>query len=198
MTTSGNLPQHHDATTFEEARTGAAVYLQARLAAKHSPLDDLFEIPVIDLAPSFSASLADRQSVANQIRRACTTSGFFYVTGHRIPESVRDGILEQAKRFAHDLPTTKKEKLHVKKNKFGLGWEPSEYTSIAGDKETKDVFNFAYEAGLDRSGGDGLYHNLDGSRIIANMWPREEDLPGFYEAVKEYYGAVCEATSSRN
>ncbi|KAI8933307.1 hypothetical protein NX059_009932 [Plenodomus lindquistii] len=182
-----------DATTFEEARNGAAAYLQSRLSAKGNPSnDDNFQIPVIDLARSFSKSLSDRQSVADQIRQACTTSGFFYIMGHGIPESTRNGILQQAKRFAHDLPMQKKQELHVKNNKFGLGWEPSEYTSIAGDKESKDVFNFAYEEAMDRTGGDGLYRNLDGSDTKSNQWPSEDDLPGFYEGVKEYYGAVLD------
>ncbi|KAH9882582.1 hypothetical protein J1614_000818 [Plenodomus biglobosus] len=184
-------PPIPDATTLEEARKGAAEYLQSRLSTKgthHN--DDQFEIPIIDLTPSFSTSLTDRQHVADQMREACITSGFFYITGHGIPESTRAGILHQAKRFAHDLPIEKKQKLHVKNNKFGLGWEPSEYTSIAGDKESKDVFNFAYEEALDPSGGDGLYRNLDGSKSKANMWPSEHDLPGFYDSVKEYYGAM--------
>ncbi|KAH9875947.1 hypothetical protein IAQ61_003412 [Plenodomus lingam] len=183
-----------DPTTFEEARKGAAEYLQSRLSTKdkHTNDRDPFHIPIIDLTPSFSTSLIDRQNVADQMREACITSGFFYITGHGIPESTREGILHQAKRFAHDLPVEKKQELHVKNNKFGLGWEPSEYTSIAGDKESKDVFNFAYEEALDRSGGDGLYRNLDGSKNKANMWPSETDLPGFYEAVKEYYGAILD------
>ncbi|KAF1936245.1 Clavaminate synthase-like protein [Clathrospora elynae] len=190
--TSNQHAQLSDSTTYEEARNSAAAYLQSRLQAKDEVTDEAFEIPVVDLSPSFSSSLADRQAVADQIRKACTTSGFFYISNHGVPESARDGILHQAERFMHDLPLEKKEELHLKNNKFGLGWEPSEYTSIAGDREEKEVFNFAYEAALDRTGGDGLYRNLDGSTESSNMWPREEDLAGFYEAVKEYYGAALD------
>ncbi|XP_014556693.1 hypothetical protein COCVIDRAFT_99213 [Bipolaris victoriae FI3] len=183
-------PSETDRTTYEEAHNGAAAYLQSRLSAKNEEADKDFEIPVIDLEPSFSDSLSDRQKVADQIRKACTTSGFFYITNHRIPKSACDGILHQAERFMKELPLEKKEELHLKNNKFGLGWEPSEYTSIAGDKEEKEVFNFAYEANLDPTGGDGQYKNLDGSTGNANMWPKEEDLPGFYAEIKEYYGNV--------
>jgi isopenicillin N synthase-like dioxygenase len=195
-TTSSKTPGLPDATTFEEARNGAAAYLRARLSAKERPCSDHdFKIPVIDLSPSFSSHLADRQAVADQIRQACITSGFFYITGHRIPGTSRSGILHQAERFVHELPQAKKEELHLRHNKFGLGWEPSEYTSIAGDKEQKEVFNFAYEEALDRSGGDGMYRNLDGSKSKNNMWPREEDLPGFHDVVKDYYGAVSTIAS---
>jgi hypothetical protein len=72
----------------------------------------------------------------------------------------------------------------------GCGWEPKEYTSIGGDSETKEGFNFGYEAGLDKAGGDGQYRNLDGTSYNANQWPAEEDLPGFYGNVREYYSEV--------
>ena len=189
-TGTNDAPRLPDTTTRDEAHEGAAAYLQSRLAVKNDMTDDDFEVPVIDISPSFSSSLGDRQAVAAKIQDACTTSGFFYVTGHRVPENVRQGILHQAQRFMHELSAEQKEALHLKKSKFGLGWEPSNYTSIAGDQEQKEVFNFAYEEALDPTGGDGLYRNLDGSNYKGNMWPKDEDLPGFYDEVKVYYGAV--------
>ncbi len=176
--------------TFTEAREGAAAYLQARLAAKHSIRDDDFEVPIIDISPSFSNAQAERQRIADQIRKACTTSGFFYVTNHGVPLRARQGVLQQAKRFMHELSAEQKEQLHTKKSKLGLGWEPSEYTSIAGDLETKEVFNFSYETAMDSTGGDGKYVNLDGTTGNSNLWPNEKDLPGFYDEVKTYYSAV--------
>lgn len=183
-----------DPTTFEEARAGAEAYLQARLSAKGQVTDEEFKVPIIDLSPSFSSSLTDRQRVADQIREACTTSGFFYITNHGVPEKLRQGVIQQTKRFMIELSTEKKEELHTKKSKLGLGWEPSEFTSIAGDQETKEAFNFAYEEALDRSGGDGLYRNLDGSHYNGNLWPKDEDLPGFHEEIKQYYGAVSSSS----
>jgi isopenicillin N synthase-like dioxygenase len=185
-----NSPHAQGSTTFTEARQGAAEYLQSRLASKAPVTDEEFEVPVIDILPSFSSSVADRETVADQIRKACTTSGFFYITNHGVPQTACDGILRQAERFMHDLSPKQKEELHIKRGKLGLGWEPSEYTSIAGDIETKEVFNFAYETAFDRTGGDGKYKNLDGSSEGANVWPKEEGLPGFYEGIKDYYGAV--------
>jgi isopenicillin N synthase-like dioxygenase len=185
-----DMPYSADQTTYDEAHAGAAAYLQSRLAENDERLDKGFEIPVIDLAPSFSTVLADRQAVATQIRRACTTSGFFYIANHGVPKNIRNSILEQSKRFYDEMSLGQKEELHIKKSKLGLGWEPSEYTSIAGDQERKEGFNFAYEEALDPTGGDGLYRNLDGTKYRGNLWPKEEDLPGFHAVVKEYYGAV--------
>ncbi|OSS46667.1 hypothetical protein B5807_08770 [Epicoccum nigrum] len=186
------MTETQTSTTFTEAREGAAAYLRERLTAKTPVTDEDFEVPIIDISPSFSELQAERQKVADQIRKACTTSGFFYITNHGIPLSAREGILRQAERFMHELGSEQKEQLHTKKSKLGLGWEPSEYTSIAGDLETKEVYNFSYETAMDRTGGDGKYVNLDGSTTNGNMWPQEQDLPGFYDAVKTYYGGVLD------
>lgn len=186
-----------DSTTYEEAHKGAAAYLQSRLAVQDERLDEGFEIPIIDLSPSFSPDLADRQSVAAKIRNACTKSGFFYIANHGVSAQTRNGIIDQSKRFYDTLSEQQKEELHIKKSELGLGWEPSEYTSIAGDKERKEGFNFAYEEALDPTGGDGLYRNLNGTKYCGNMWPQEQDLPGFHATVKEYYGAVCTSLLSR-
>jgi len=70
-----------------------------------------FEIPSVDISPY----LADQSSpaaedVVNRIRAACTTSGFFQVTGHGIPETLRDAVLNAAK-AVFDLPHEEKLKL---------------------------------------------------------------------------------------
>lgn len=195
--TLGNAGSVRDSTTFQEARDGAAAYLQARLAAKAPVTDEEFQVPVIDISPSFSGSLLERQKVADQIQKACTTSGFFYITNHGVSQEARSGILQQARRFMHELSPEQKEELHTKHSRLGLGWEPSEYTSLAGDLETKEGWNFAYEAAMDRTGGDGKYTNLDGTTGPGNMWPKKEDLPGFYDAVKGYYGGVSPAPRPR-
>ena len=159
VATLADTPRLQDLTTYTEARGGAAAYLQSRLAIKAPITDEEFEVPVIDISPSFSTLLAERQSVADQVRKACTTSGFFYITNRGVSTSARNGILQQAERFMHGLSPEQKEKLHIKRSKLGLGWKPSDYTSIAGDLETTEVFNFSYEQNMDRTGGDGKYIN---------------------------------------
>ncbi|EGY18972.1 2OG-Fe(II) oxygenase [Verticillium dahliae VdLs.17] len=61
-----------------------------------TPLRDALpsEIPIIDIAGAFSDALADRKAVAQQIRAAATTSGFFYITNHNIPASDDVGGLQ--------------------------------------------------------------------------------------------------------
>lgn len=182
--------QGYDETTRQEAFAGAKSYLDSRINNQTGDSSKPFEIPIIDIGPSFSSSLADRQKVADQIRSACVDSGFFYIKSHGIPESASAGILKQAARFAKEYPREKKEAIHVKNSKFYHGYEPPESTSINGDAETKEVFNWGYEKELDPTGGDGQYVLLDGTKGNCNQWPEEKDLPGFYDAIKDYYGNV--------
>ncbi|KAK5117528.1 hypothetical protein LTR62_004950 [Meristemomyces frigidus] len=189
--------------TQNEARQAAQSYLDQRLAnglTGRTSTAQPFTIPLIDISPSFSPSLSARKAVALQIRAACTNSGFFHITGHGIPEEVRQEILTMAKRFFKTLPLEKKQALHARHSPYFRGWEDSEYTYVnPGDigaddapAETKEGFNWGYEAGLDPTGGDGQYVELDGKVVNGNQWPSEDDVPGFYETIKRYYGPVLE------
>ncbi|KAK3686605.1 hypothetical protein LTR37_019666 [Vermiconidia calcicola] len=154
--------------TRDEARQAAQAYLNSRITnGSTTEASKPFTIPEINIAPSFSLSLSDRKAA-------------------------------EAKRFFKTLPQPKKEALLVKHSNYFRGWEPAEYTYVNPDDwsaeeqvpETKEGFNWGYEEGLDPSGGDGLYRELDGEKVNGNVWPSESDLPGFYEVVKKYYGQV--------
>ncbi|EHK96829.1 putative 1-aminocyclopropane-1-carboxylate oxidase [Glarea lozoyensis 74030] len=172
----------------------AQEYLQQRIKAK-TATNSFRTIPIIDLTRSFSDSLEDRQSVANEIHEACTKVGFFYITNHGISKDACDAALKLASRFFHELPQESKDAIHMKKSDQFRGYEPASFSSVVGDpteKETKEAFNWGYEAGLDPTGGDGAYVELDGSsKGSPNQWPSEDEIPGFYKGIAEYYGEAC-------
>jgi len=184
-------PAPSDAQT-RAAALEAQKYLDARLTTT-STTASFSSIPIIDLKPSFSTSLPDRQAVAREINEACTTIGFFYITGHGM-EDFCDQTLKLAERFFTELPQGSKDAIHMKHSKYFRGYEPASYSSVNNftSKETKEAFNWGYEAGLDPTGGDGKYVELDGSApdANANLWPTESELPGFYQGIAEYYGRV--------
>lgn len=170
---------------------------------------DLPSVPLIDLKPSFSNSLDARKEVANSIRQACVTTGFFQISNHGITPPAMAGILEQARRYFHDQTDEQKESMHIKNSPLFRGFEPGDFTytnpddaeapvneqPIGSQNETKQGFNWGYEADLDPSGGDGKYVELDGSvpdhsKGEGNVWPGT--LPGFKEAVKDYYAQVLD------
>jgi isopenicillin N synthase-like dioxygenase len=182
-------------SAYEDSFTAALKaqeYLQSRLTAT-TQITSFRSIPIIDLTKSFSSSTIDRQEVARQINEACTTVGFFYITGHGIPEVVCNNVLNLAHRFFHELPQSAKEAIHMKHSNHFRGYEPAAFSSVNDftSKETKEAFNWGYESGLDPTCGDGKYVELDGtSEGAVNLWPQESELPGFYKGISEYYGQV--------
>ncbi|CZR58075.1 related to gibberellin 20-oxidase [Phialocephala subalpina] len=187
------IPHQHSDKTSLKAALEAQEYLQSRLTTQ-SEAPAFRSIPIIDLTKSFSSSIADRQAVAQEINEACTKVGFFYITGHGIPKEVCDGVLKLAHRFFHELAQESKEAIHMKQNDYFRGYEPAAFSSVNNftSKETKEAFNWGYESGLDPTGGDGKYVELDGKSEAVNLWPSEKDLPGFYQGIAKYYGHVLQ------
>lgn len=180
-------------TSARSATDQARDYLEDRLGtADDSQSLKTFTIPVIDIASSYSGSLEDRKEVSQQIREACVSSGFFYVKSHNItPQASRD-ILAHSKRFFHTLSADQKNALHISKSKYGYGWEPADATSIYGDAEQKEAFNWGYEADLDPEARDNHPHvQLDGTKSDkVNQWPAETALSGFRNTIKTYHQQV--------
>lgn len=156
-------------------------------------------IPLIDIGPSYSGDEAAKRAVAAQIGAACREIGFFQITNHGVGLQARNGVMEQAKRFFHGLPLAKKEAMHLRHSRLFRGWEPSDASNVNPEdwkdmgRETKEAFNWGYEPSLDPTGGDGRYVEMDlepSPTEGANIWPSEEDLPGFFDAIKQYHGEV--------
>jgi len=194
MTVDALSPQ--SPSSLEDSRLAALKaqdYLTSRL--KPTTASSSFRsIPIINLSKSFSQDASARATIASEIHSACTTVGFFYITGHGIPSSVLANTFGQAKRFFHDLSDEQKEKIHMKQSQYFRGYEPASFSQVNAfeEKETKEAWNWGYESSLDPTGGDGKYVELDGVPEMkdVNLWPSEEDLPGFKEGVKVYYGHV--------
>lgn len=183
-----------DQATLAEVRS-AQRHLRDILNGEHLPSDDTFShIPIIDISGSFSERTEDRQAVALEIGSASRTTGFFYIRNHGVSNALCARTLELARRFFEELPREKKEVLHMKNSRLFRGWKPSETEHPGHDDmsevELKEAFNWGYQEELDVTGGDGKYLELDGTRGKSNLWPREEDLPGFFNGIKEYYGQV--------
>ena len=79
-----------------------------------------FTIPTVDLRPYLAnPTSSEAEDVVEQIRQACTTSGFFQITGHGISQELQERTFAAAKTvFA--LPDEDKRKLS---GKPGRGYE---------------------------------------------------------------------------
>jgi hypothetical protein len=55
--------------------------------------------PIIDLGPWFDGGPSGRRAVADQVRTACESIGFFAIVGHRVP----DGMIEAMRSVSRDF-----------------------------------------------------------------------------------------------
>lgn len=81
-----------------------------------------FSIPLVDLDAYLHGNgdyFHEVDSVVDQIRSACATSGFFQIVGHGISQMMQDSVLRASKAL-FSLPQEEKSKL---KGKPGVGYE---------------------------------------------------------------------------
>jgi isopenicillin N synthase-like dioxygenase len=93
---------------------------------------DFSEIPVIDVASLIdeNAGKVALSSVAEEIRKACTDVGFFYVCNHGIEQSLIDSVVGEGKRF---FCQPVDQKLDVAINPRIRGYLPLYYRSYEGE-----------------------------------------------------------------
>ncbi|KAF2098373.1 Clavaminate synthase-like protein [Rhizodiscina lignyota] len=77
-------------------------------------------LPIIDIAPYLAPSSTpeSRHDTAQLLHRACTDTGFFYLTGHGITSATTDRILDLARRFF--LESSDAEKALIQRKDAGL------------------------------------------------------------------------------
>ena len=147
-------------------------------------------IPVIDVSGLRADGLAARRTTAAALGRACREVGFFYVTGHGIPDAPRRAVFDAAARlFA--LPDAEKERVSVKlsphnRGYVGFGTERLDETAAADQKE-------AFNVGLDLSPDDPEV--LAGRPFRGpNLWPNvaglRDTLLAYYEACEQLQDTV--------
>lgn len=135
-------------------------------------------IPVIDAGALDGGESAARRALCEAIGEACRATGFFYVTGHGVPEALIAATYEQAARF-HALPREEKLRYHIAKSRNHRGYAPP------GEEDYGDEPGVGQKESFDLA-DDPDY--LAGYRFLGpNVWPA---LPGFRESVGGYYGAV--------
>ena len=154
------------------------------------------EIPTIDISPLFSGDPAQFQATAKAIGHACETVGFFYITGHGVPEALIAKTYEWSKRF-HASPIEQKQTVHVRNSQGIRGWVPVSDEDNDGDPEVYRLFenqdddflgkprlHAAFDSALEIPDDDPDF--VAGNVLITpNQWP--DWLPGFREGVQTYY-----------
>lgn len=144
-------------------------------------------IPVLDLNDFLAGKDGALETLATDLRRACTEVGFFYIAGHGIDEGLIASTFEQSKRF-HALPLHTKMKLPQDENNIGyLPMNASIQRHSTVHKATRPNQNASFFVTHDR--GPDHPDVLAGKPYRSgNQWP--DDLPGFRETVMNYFNAL--------
>ena len=73
-----------------------------------------FSIPTIDIAPYLQdPESKESESIVEEVRKACLSTGFFQITGHGVPTQVQRDFFNGAKKF-FALPFKAKKALDCK------------------------------------------------------------------------------------
>ncbi len=144
------------------------------------------DIPTIDLSGLLDADgrqqkqlTADRTAqLTEELGRACREVGFFYLVGHAIPQSLIDSVLEQNRRFHSCSPATKQALAMDQPGVVqGVGYLP-----LMHQKLPRRAVGNNNEAFIVKR--DGAF------RLADNLWPSDEQLPGFRGVLEQYARAM--------
>ncbi|KAF4543224.1 putative 2-oxoglutarate-dependent dioxygenase [Lasiodiplodia theobromae] len=160
-------------------------------------------LPIIDISPYLlpNTNKAARTATAHALARACHDTGFFYLTGHGIPDSTLQSILTLARRFF--LEASDDEKNAIRRRDAGVVETVSQQQAVVGgdgargyqrigenvtkgQRDWHEAVDFYAEwEGEGGSGSSGPpYELLQGP----NLWPRHP--PGLREEYERYVGLV--------
>ncbi|KAF8531986.1 hypothetical protein JB92DRAFT_2845992 [Gautieria morchelliformis] len=144
------------------------------------------EIPIIDLQNARSPDFALRRKIADNIRRACITVGFFYVKNHHVSEALARAAVENAKPF-WALPDAKKLEYDIHNTPNFKGY--TAFLAENVDPENRGDLHEGYEFGWEEEHPAALTGaRADGSMSGGNVWPT--GFPEFRAASLAYYHAV--------
>ncbi|KAF9268193.1 Clavaminate synthase-like protein [Marasmius fiardii PR-910] len=146
--------------------------------------DSNFRIPVINFANFRNAkSSAKKQKTADEIVDAFKESGFIYVEGHGIPAETISNVFKKSGNF-FKLPTEVKEKLAWEDPRSNRG-----YVQIGRERVTqsKDADEIAQLRAKAPDYKESMEIGRDWDSEWRNMWPTENDAPGFKSTMLNFY-----------
>lgn len=137
-------------------------------------------LPLIDL------SSADDQLLARRIDAACRDSGFFIIVGHGIDAALIARMFDRSRAF-FALEQTDKDRWHMSRSTIRRGYEGVGWQAL--DPGTPVDLKESFYLGVERGPDDPLVR-AGTPNHGPNQWPDERLLPGFRNAVDEYFGAL--------
>jgi hypothetical protein len=117
------LPIRHYSTSTNMSTTTTAMSTAPQPYSREGAKDNEFCIPSVNIAPFLkNPSSSDANTIVDQVRAACQSTGFFQITGHGISKKLQEEVFAAGKRF-FDLPYEEKLKLDAKKQVGYRGYD---------------------------------------------------------------------------
>jgi isopenicillin N synthase-like dioxygenase len=140
-------------------------------------------IPIIDISDLISGKRQNISIATGAIGRACRQIGFFYVTGHGVPQSLMEQTMLASKAF-FAAPLAVKEAVRFSASTGNRGYIPMRGEALDPSKpaDLKEAFNI----GLDLAPGDPEIIAKARFRTL-NLWP---EIGGFRETSLAYFNAA--------
>ena len=149
------------------------------------------EVPIIDISTWFGGSESVRAAIADEVDRACRTSGFFQIVGHGLQTALITTLLAEIDTFFH-LPLEVKSEVRPGEDAVNRGFLPlgSEALSYTVGVDTPADLREAFVIGPDDVPDDDV-HRADPYRVFEpNLWPAQP--AGLRPAMTAYFDAVVE------
>lgn len=148
---------------------------------------------MIDVSGIFSESLEDRKQVAQQIRRAATLNGFFYMKGTGIDDSIPEAAYTALLRFfRQDFEV--KNRANVKHSKYYNGYKPPNTQRINASESVdhRETFSWTYDPEYDPDVADVAAipeHIKKYLRPEQFHWDATSNLPELKTSIVTYWRA---------
>ena len=147
------------------------------------------EIPLIDVSGVLAGDAPSLQRAAAELRHAYEEVGFWFMTGHGLPQALIDSTFREAERF-HAQPLDWKMALRANRNNVGY-FPPkgttTRHAALTASRRPNLVEAFMMKRDLPADHPDVVAGTLFRS---GNLWPAEEELPGFRAACLTYSAAL--------
>ncbi|NQV57303.1 MAG: 2-oxoglutarate and iron-dependent oxygenase domain-containing protein, partial [Rhodospirillales bacterium] len=146
-------------------------------------LSDPGTLPVLDLGAFLAAEPGAAENLATELRSACESLGFFFLTNHGISKDLINRIFTETERF-HSQPQAKKDAIAINQNQRGYVKPGATLVSHSTYNEntkfdSNETLVMATEHRPDNPG------RQTGKRFYGeNQWP--DGLPGFKDTVTEF------------
>jgi isopenicillin N synthase-like dioxygenase len=151
------------------------------------------QIPVIDYGPYFAGEPGALDRLVPQVRHACENVGFFYISGHGVPDEIVDNAFAASRRFHTQLSMD--DKLSLRLNDWNIGYLPMN-ASVQGastvHKATRPNQNESFFISHDRAPDHPEVVSKVPLRGV-NQWPGS--LPDIRQPMVTYFktlGAMCD------